>query len=375
MILTIIVFIITLLVLVLVHEFGHFLIAKKFKVKVEEFGFGLPPKIFSRKIGETIFSLNLLPIGGFVKLFGEDEIQKEVLKDHRSFAAKPVLQRIAIVIAGVIMNFLLAVVLFWIVLFGKGFTENLPLFFPYQFIGADQTNQTVILVGTVAKKSPAEKVGISQGDRIVKINNTELKDASELISLINKNAGERIMLTVVDPEDNVRQIDVVPRTSPPKGEGPLGIQLGTVNIANISYTTPIQKAASGFTHSYNFMAYSFQIFGNLIGTAIQNKTFEPVAQTVSGPIGITQIAGSVLQTKSPFLPYLNLIGLLSLNLAVINIFPFPALDGGRLLFLLIEFISKKRINPNLEKTIHTVGMAILISLIVLITFSDIKKFF
>ncbi len=375
MFLTIIVFIITLLILVLVHEFGHFIMAVKFKVKVEEFGFGLPPKIISKKIGETILSLNLLPIGGFVRLFGEDEVKEAVLKDKRSFASKPVLQRIAIVIAGVIMNFILAVILFWIVLFSKGFTENLPLFFPYQFIGADQQNQTVILVGNVAKKSPAEKVGILQGDRITKINDIQLQNSDELVTLIDKNAGERIILNVIDPEDNIRQVEVVPRISPPQGEGPLGIQLGTVTIANISYVTPIQKMAAGFIHSYNFMVYSFQIFGHLIGSSIQNQTFEPVAQTVSGPIGITQIAGSVLKTKSPLLPYLDLIGLLSLNLAVINILPFPALDGGRLLFLLIEFISKKRVNPNLEKTIHTIGMVILISLIIIITFSDIKKLF
>jgi len=316
-----------------------------------------------------------LPIGGFVRLFGEDEVKEAVLKDKRSFASKPVLQRIAIVIAGVIMNFILAVILFWIVLFSKGFTENLPLFFPYQFIGADQQNQTVILVGNVAKKSPAEKVGILQGDRITKINDIQLQNSDELVTLIDKNAGERIILNVIDPEDNIRQVEVVPRISPPQGEGPLGIQLGTVTIANISYVTPIQKMAAGFIHSYNFMVYSFQIFGHLIGSSIQNQTFEPVAQTVSGPIGITQIAGSVLKTKSPLLPYLDLIGLLSLNLAVINILPFPALDGGRLLFLLIEFISKKRVNPNLEKTIHTIGMVILISLIIIITFSDIKKLF
>lgn len=373
MILTIVIFIFTLLVLVLVHEFGHFIIAKKFKVKVEEFGFGLPPRIFGRKVGETIISLNALPIGGFVRLFGEDEVDSKILKHKDSFASKPVGQRIAIVVAGVIMNFILAVILFWIVLFGKGFKEEIPLFFPYNFVGVNQINETVILVGEVAKKSPAEKVGIISGDRITKVNEIKLNNADEFLYIVNKNAGEMITLTVVNHEDQVRQIEVVPRSTPPKGEGPLGIQLGTVTMANLTYATPLQKAAAGFTHSYNFTVYSFKIFGSLIGNAIQTKSYEPLGQTVSGPVGITQLANSVLQTDSPILPYLNLIALLSLNLAVINIFPFPALDGGRLIFLLMELIGKKRINPNFEKKVHMVGMVFLLFLIFLVTVLDIRK--
>lgn len=373
MIITAIVFILTLLILVLVHEFGHFIMAKKFGVKVEEFGFGLPPKILSKKIGETIVSLNALPIGGFVRLFGEDETSKEILKDPRSFAHKPVLQRIVIVIAGVVMNFFLAVLLFSIVLLGKGFSEQIPLFFPYQFIGADQVNETVVLVGDISKKSPAEMVGIKQGDRITKINETQIQSVDSLINFISSNPGEAITLTLIDDQDQGRQVEVVPRTNPPAGEGPLGVSLGTVTIANLTYTTPLQKITSGFSHSYNFTIYSFKIFGNLIGASMQSKSIGPISQTVSGPIGITQLAGSVIATKDPFLPYLNLIALLSLNLAVINIFPFPALDGGRLLFLLIEFISRKKVNASLEKTIHTVGMVVLLILIILVTFSDIRK--
>ncbi|MDD2823451.1 MAG: site-2 protease family protein [Candidatus Daviesbacteria bacterium] len=373
MIITAIVFILTLLSLVLIHEFGHFIVAKKFGVKVEEFGFGIPPKLFSKKVGETIVSLNLLPIGGFVRLFGEDETDSNILKDSRSFGSKPVLQRMMIVVAGVVMNFLLAVLLFWIVLAGKGFQEEIPLFFPFKFIGANQINETVVLVGDVSKKSPADMVGIKQGDRIIKLNDAPIDNAENFIGQVQKNSGEAITLTVVDTEDSARQIEVVPRTNPPKGEGPLGVSLGTVTIANLTYTTPLQKLASGLTHSYNFTLYSFQIFGNLIGSSINTKSITPISQTVSGPVGITQLAGSVLETKNPFLPYLNLIALLSLNLAVINILPWPALDGGRLFFLAIEFITRKKVNANFEKSVHTIGMIILLIFIVLVTFSDIRK--
>lgn len=370
---TIIIFIVSLICLVLIHEFGHFLAAKKYKVRVEEFGFGLPPRIIGKKIGQTLVSFNLLPIGGFVRLLGEDGPPAGGLKNKDSFAAKPVSARIVIVVAGVVMNFLLAVILFWYVLFGKNFQEQIPLFFPYSFFGVNQTNETVILVGDVAKKSPAEKVGITEGDRITKINDQKVVSADELISIVNKNAGEMVALTVMDPEDNVRQIEVVPRTNPPKGEGPLGVQLGAVTIANLTYATPLQKTFAGFTHSYNFTVYSFKILGSLIGSSIQNRTFAPVSQTVAGPVGITQLANNVLQTKSPVLPYLNLIALLSLNLAIINIFPFPALDGGRLVFLVIEFIRKKRINPEWEKKINTFGMIFLLGLILLVTILDIRR--
>ena len=160
MLLTIVVFIFTLLVLVISHELGHFLAAKKFGIKVLEFGFGLPPKIFGKKIGETIFSLNALPIGGFVKLFGEDETDKDVLKNTRSFASKPVFQRIIVVVAGVVMNISLAVILFWVVLFARGFEESIPLLTPHQFAGVNQVNESVILIGGVAPGSPAEEAGI-----------------------------------------------------------------------------------------------------------------------------------------------------------------------------------------------------------------------
>lgn len=373
MVITVIVFILTLLILVLVHELGHFIAAKKAGVKVEEFGFGLPPKIISKRFGETIYSLNLLPIGGFVRLLGEDETNTEVLENERSFWAKSVTKRMMIVVAGVAMNFILAVVLFWIVLAGQGFKEEIPLFFPFKFIGVNQVNETVILVGNVAKKSPAELVGIKQGERIIKLNDLPVMDSEKLVESIQKNSGEAITLTVVNPQDQARQIDVVPRTSPPKGEGPLGISLGTVTIAKLTYDTPMQKITSGLTHSYNFMVYSFQIFGNLISESMQTKNMAPISETVSGPVGITKLAGTVLQTKDPILPYLNLIGLLSLNLAVINILPYPALDGGRLLFLLIEFITRKKVNARLEKAIHTAGMVSLLILVVIVTFSDIRK--
>lgn len=375
MILTIIIFIITLLVLVVSHEFGHFIVAKKFGIKVLEFGFGLPPKIWGKKIGETLVTLNWLPIGGFVKLLGEDGTDKKVLENPRSFAAKPVGSRIAVVVAGVIMNFILAVLIFWVVLAASGFSQQIPLLVPYNFFGVDQTNQLIIMVGAISPDSPAEKSGIKSGEIIAKINNLPLKDSGQLIDLTKKLAGEKVILTLENEQNQSRQVEIVPREDPPEGQGSLGVSLGAFEIANLNYATFPQRFFSGITHTYNLASYSFVVLGKFIGTAIQTQNLTPVSGTVSGPVGITNLAGEILSVKSPLVPYLNFIALLSLNLAMINILPFPALDGGRLFFLMIEAITRKKIKPEIERWIHSVGMAILLALILLVTYSDIKKFF
>lgn len=375
MVTTIIIFILTLLVLVVSHELGHFLAAKRFGVKVLEFGFGLPPKIFKKTIGDTPVSLNWLPIGGFVRLLGEDETDDQVLKDKHSFAVKPVLQRIGIVVAGVIMNLILAAVLFWVILFAQGFKERIPLLIPFQFAGVNQTNESIILVGGIAENSPAALANIKPGDQIVGFNGQQLINGEQLISLTKENLGQEVTLTLRDQSDQTRQVKMEPRRDPPEGQGALGVELGTLTVAYLNYETPSQKLFSGISHSYNLAAYSFALLGNLIAASFQTQNFEPVSQSLAGPVGITSIADTILRTESPLLPYLNFVALLSLNLAIINILPFPALDGGRLVFLLIEGVFKRKVRAEVERLIHTLGMAFLIALIILITFSDIRKIF
>lgn len=373
MFLTIVVFVFTLLILVVTHEFGHFAAAKKFGVKVLEFGFGIPPRIWGKKVGETLVSINLLPIGGFVRLFGEDEADQKVLKDPRSFAAQPVWERIGIVVAGVLMNFLLAAILFWIVLIAQGFKTEIPLLTNYRFIGVNQTNETSVILGNIAKGSPAEAAGIKNNDRVIKVNGATIKDASQFIAITKQSAGSKIDLTLVDSEKNIRTVEITPRMTPPAGQGPLGVQLADLTVANLSFDTLGQKLASGITYSYNLTAYSLEIFGNLISTSLKTRSAEPVSESVAGPVGLTNLTGSILQTSAPLLPYLNFVALLSLNLGIVNILPFPALDGGRLFFLLFEAITRRKINPEIEKWIHTVGLAILLGLFILVTFSDIRK--
>ncbi|MBI4039758.1 site-2 protease family protein, partial [Candidatus Daviesbacteria bacterium] len=331
---TIIIFVLTLLILVLGHEFGHFLVSKKFKIKVLEFGFGIPPRIWGKKIGETLISINWLPIGGFVRLLGEDSVDKEVLANKYSFAAHPVGQRIWVVIAGVVMNLLLAWILFWIVVISSGFKEDLPLIKPHQFLGVNQKSEMSVLIGRVDATSPADQAGIKSGDRIVAVDDQLVVDSKQVVDLTKAKSGQKLSLTLLDRSNQKRIVEVTPRVNPPLGEGALGIELGTIGFFRLSYDTPLQKTFAGFTHSLNVVLYSGDILGSLIASSWQSRSAGPISTAVSGPVGITNITSAILQTQNPLIPYLDFIGTLSLNLAIFNILPIPALDGGRLFFLL-----------------------------------------
>lgn len=375
MLLAIVVIIITLFILVVSHEFGHFITAKFSDVKVLEFGFGIPPRAWGKKFGETIVSLNWLPIGGFVKLLGEDETDHKTLDDKRSFAVKPVGNRIAIVAAGVAMNLILAVFLFYVVIISQGYQEQIPLIIPHQFAGVSQQNDLSILVDEMAPSSPADKAGMKVGDSVVAFDGQPLQNTNQFISLTKEHLGEKVTLTLEDEQGQKRQVEVVPRANPPKNEGAIGVALATVGTANLTYTTLGQKVFSGFIHTYNITVYSMEVLGKFIGAAFQTHNLAPVSDTVAGPVGITNMTKTILEVRAPLIPYLNFMALLSLNLAIVNILPFPALDGGRLVFLLWELISRRKVKPEFEKWVHTVGMVILIALIILITFSDISKLF
>lgn len=351
--------------------------AKKFGIKVEEFGFGLPPRVWGKKIGETIYSINWLPFGGFVKLLGEDGVEKEELKNKRSFAAANVWVRIGVVVAGVSMNFVLAWILFYIVLFSKDFKFQLPLPIDYQFAGVEQKNDIRVFIAAISTDSPAFKASLKQGEEIVSVNGENILNDGQMVSLIKSYAGKEINLTVKNPQSNeVRDIKLIPRENPPKGEGPIGIALTQVRLANLEYKTTTQKLFSGVSHSYNVASYSLKMLGLIINQSFAKKDFSVLSHSVAGPVGITSLANTVLtSTDKPLIPYLDFMAMLSLNLAVMNLLPIPALDGGRLFFLLIEGILRRKVRANIEKWVHAFGMAVLLGLTLLITFSDIKKLF
>ena len=355
---TILIFFITLSILVLVHEFGHFLMAKKMGVKVEEFGIGLPPKLFGIKKGETLYTFNLLPIGGFVKLFGEeydelDSKHKARLALNRTFVNKKPWQKTLIVLGGVIGNFLLG----WLI-FSFLVTQGVPV----------PTNKVV--VETVTKNSPASKAGLKKKDVIFKfvppISPISLTSSTSLITLTQKYAGKNVKLLVQRGHQQLT-VDLVPRVNPPKGEGPLGIAI----------TSFIEKKYPWYTAPYYGLIEAFNITAKIsseLGKMLYNLvTFHKQNVDVAGPIGIANLAGQAVKFgKNAFLEFL---ALLSLNLAIMNILPFPALDGGRLVFVLYEGITKKRPNKNFEKYTNLIGFIMLLSLAAIITVNDVVKLF
>lgn len=389
---TILVFILILLVLVLIHEAGHFFVAKWFGIKVEEFGFGFPPKAFGVKRGETEYTFNWLPIGGFVKLYGEDDAgggKITVKGDHtktkgdikRAFYARPVWQRAAVVVAGVVMNALLAVVIFYVYLSMSNFTAEVPLIRPYTFFGAQQqninTNAKDVYVTYIIPGSPAEKAGLVPHAKVVMVNGKPVTDRASFVAMINENKGKVVTLTWEDIRYNTKHTtQLTPRVKPPKNEGPLGI--GFFPAALVQYKTQEQKIFSGITYPLNLLAYNYHVIAGLIQVSVEKKSAAPVSEGVSGPVGIFNVLGILLDigpVKERFLQVINLAGLLSISLAFFNILPIPALDGGRLFFILMEGITGKKMNQRVEGVIHTVGMIVLLGLIILVTFKDIFQIF
>lgn len=349
---SILIFLITLSVLVLVHEFGHFIIAKKRGVLVEEFGFGLPPRIFGIKIGQTLYSINLLPFGGFVKLYGEDyaEKVKENLNKFAFLYKKP-WEKAAIIIGGVLGNFILG----WII-YSYLFTQGVPV----------PANK--IIVENVINNSPAEKAGIKKNDVIksiiVKDKIIELKKSEDLVNLSKKYAGKDIKLMIIR-ENKERVITIIPRKYPPPNQGPLGVVV----------THFFEKKYPWWQAPFYGLFDSFKILINIISELFKLLYFSIINKShtidVSGPIGIARYTSEVIKFGKN--AYLEFLALLSLNLAVINILPFPALDGGRLMFVLYERITKKRVNKKIEYYLNLFGFFILIFLAITISINDIIK--
>lgn len=367
MILAIIIFILILGFLIFIHEFGHFISAKKMGVRVEEFGIGFPPAIWKKKRGETVYSINIIPLGGFVKLYGEEG--EEHLKDPRSFVSKSPFKKAIMILSGTMMNFLLALIIFYFLLIAGGFKSQLPLIFDYKFPFGTQQNFSVILA--VAKDSPAQKAGLEAEDIILKGNGEEFKNSSQFIEFINQNKGKEVILTLREARtEKIEEIKVVPRVEPPKNEGALGVALG--DVAEIRYEKPWEKITSGFLHSFNLSHLTFVGLGYYIKTSFVQKDVEPLATSVVGPVGILAITKITLQQG--FNQVILFLALISLALVLINVLPIPPLDGGILVFVILEAITGKKIPSKIEKRIQQTGFILFIILFVLISFKDLIQF-
>ncbi len=368
MLLTIIVFILILGVLIFAHELGHFVSAKKAGIKVEEFGFGFPPRIFGFKKGETTYSLNAIPLGGFVKIFGEDRPSPEATDDKPSqskfaFYNKPIWQRALILVMGVVMNLVVAVILLSVV-----HMLGVPTFVEQ----GQETNYRNIQIQIVetAKNSPAENAGIKAGDSIVSLTfgseKIEIKEIEDVQKFIAFHSGQEISMEIKRGNDLIIK-NLTPRIDPPKEEGALGIAMSKTGLVSYPWYTAILK---GFETTGKLAVTMITMFWLLIKTLLfQGKMIGEIA----GPVGIAMLTSQVVHLGWVYV--LQFAAILSINLAIINILPFPALDGGRLLFLLIEKMKGKPVKFKTERVAHALGFAILIGLMVIITLRDVIKLF
>lgn len=390
---SLIIFLLILSFLVLIHEFGHFIMAKLSGVRVEEFAIGFPPRLFTIKYGDTNYSINIFPLGGYVKLFGEEyqEVDSTQIKDQiakikderlsRAFAFKKPYQKALIVAAGVVMNLLFGVIVMYGLLSYNGFkSDPLPLIFPHQFTFGTQEGR--VIATHMVKGSPAEKAGLKPEDIIssysIEFENTtsSLTSAQQLINMIKKSPGKKIYLETVNLKDGkVKTISVVPQYNKELKRAIIGVNL--IDGIVLSYVSPTDKLFSGFMHSYNVLEYNFSVIGQLISVAVKEKTTAPVSGAVSGPIGIYSVVNDMVQSSGEMIVknLLNLMALLSLSLGVMNILPFPALDGGRMVFVIYEWIARKPVNKKVENITNVAGFAFLMGLAVLVSINDILRLF
>lgn len=359
--LTAIIFIIVISILIFVHEFGHFYTAKKAGMKVEEFGFGFPPRMFGWKRGETTYSINWIPFGGFVRIFGEDGGHRD---DKRSFGGQPIRIRLGVVLAGVCMNILLAAVLLMI-----GNSVGLRTGIPDEANSAEYRNVQVQIL-QVAAKTPAENadlrtLDVIEGFVVSGVFEPTVK-VSEVQNFVSSHGGEDVTIRILRAKDRTEKT-VHLRADPPAGEGPLGISLARTAETSFVWYEAMWR---GLQDTALLTVNTVYGYGLLFKTLL---THGKLLADVSGPIGIASLTGQAARTGINF--FIQFVALISVNLAVLNVIPFPALDGGRALMLGIEKVKRSPVNPKVEGAINTVGFALLILLMIVVTFRDITKFF
>lgn len=431
---TIIIFLLVLGTIVFIHELGHFFMAKLYGVKVEEFGLGFPPKIFGFKRGETEYTLNWVPLGGFVKIVGEDGEEKN---DPRSFSSRSISQRFQIIAAGVIMNVFLAFVIFSI-LFMVGFPQGVTGEDPAKLKNARDFNVVIgdvskdsslfkadfkpgdkistvdekkvyntkdlygavdekrdqkvsigilrgkesiskeivpiqdlsVVITEVSKDSPALGADLRPGDKILSLDGKNIYSIRDLQDIVETKRGDRVAIGIAREDENLVK-EIVPRKEKKENEGALGVSLSEgmslAEIATISYS-PLDAIQKGFEYTIQMIMVIVMAFVFIIVQIFSTGT---TTAEVSGPLGIASMTQQA--AAMGFMTVLNFIAIISVNLAIINALPLPALDGGRLLFLIIEKIKGSPLNQEWEAKANNVGFALLMLLMVVVTFKDILR--
>jgi len=340
---TILAFLGVLVLLIIAHELGHFFTAKASGVRVDELGLGFPPRLLSVKHGETRYSLNAVPLGGFVKMAGEEDP-----KVSGSLASKSIGTRLLVLGSGSLMNFLLPLLLF-----------SIAFMVPHEVVSGQ------VLVEEVAPASPAARAGIESGDVILEVNGNSVRSVSDLQRYIQLNLGREILLLVKHTDSTTEEVQLIPRWQPPEEQGAIGVVVKNSSPTLVRQYYPFWRA---IPMGVGDCIETFVLFKNGIISMIIGTT----PTVIAGPVGIAQITGEV--AKAGLSPLLEFAAFLSINLAIINLLPLPALDGGRIAFVFLEWVRRgKRIPSRTEGLIHLVGFSMLIAFLLAITYQDIIR--
>ncbi len=359
---TLILFLVVLSLLVFVHELGHFLVAKWTGMRVDEFAIGFPPKIFAKKVGETVYSINLIPLGGFVKIYGENPNDEPQTEGEVGFLDKPKLSRFAVLSAGVLFNFIFA----WFILsivFMAGF--------PSPATTQTQLENARTTIISVQHDSPAAIAGIKEGDVVTGVSLAGappgLLHTNDLIDYIESNQDSTITFDVQRGKEAL-QFNITPLEGIVPGKKAIGVSFADLVIERISFFKAIYR---GYTTSVSLVG---QIATGMVDFFVDAFSGDKDALSqVAGPVGIAGMVSDA--SKVGFSQLALFTAVISLNLAVLNLIPFPALDGGQIVFVLIEAVTRKKINPKVVAAINLVGFALLMLLMLVVTFGDIVKLF
>jgi regulator of sigma E protease len=360
---TIILFLAILLVLVLVHEFGHFAVAKLTNMRVDEFAFGFPPTIFSIKKGETKYAINSLPLGGYVAIWGENGDPDDHAKHHpRAFNNRPWWAKALVLIAGVTMNMLLALFIFIAISYGEvKVSVDDPLY-------GTRVKDAHIMVIDASKESPAYKAGITPGSTIVRISSVghvaDLRTATSVIAFIGAHSNDPITVTYKHLDGYIATTTVMAVYGIVPEKKAIGVSLDSVGVVDTSF---LEALRIGWDRTVDITLMTLDGLKSLLVMIFKG---ENVISSLSGPVGIAKIVGET--SEYGHTAVLTLIAVLSINLAIFNILPFPALDGGRLIVVTIEAIIRRKIPFKYYSWLNVISFAFLIILLVVVTIHDFK---
>lgn len=356
MLVTLLVFILLLGILVFIHELGHFIAAKRAGVKVMEFAFGFQPRIFGKTVGETTYALNAIPLGGYVRMYGEDP--KET--GERSYRNKTIWQRFIILLAGALMNFLFG----WVVLsllFIVGFSP----FFPG--VGSDPFVRNVqsISIQSVQSNSPAQQAGLTAGDQIIAVNGIKMATDEEFVVTMNQFKGQSVNVTY-QHLGTVKQLNLLARATPPTGQGPIGVAItSSGKVSTPFYLAPF----AGLYEAGRILGLSVKGF---VGFIAELAVKQRVSEQVTGLIGVGALTGVARRLGIGYL--LQLAVMVSIGLSAVNLMPILPLDGGHIAALIYEKIARRPLSDKQFNVLATAGLAFVILLFVIVTYKDILRF-